>query len=109
MKEYEVLEVVDPKLVKVDSDKLKGKIEALRKERNTIDEVLKKFSSDIGGMSEYWNGTTGDMVSEELMKYISGFDKIREQLDKYIEFLEDVSNTYEAFDKYVSNQIGYYT
>jgi uncharacterized protein YukE len=105
MYNYEVNNVSNPKIVKIDSDALKTKIELLKNEKDEIDDVLNEFSKDIGGMPKYWSGTTGDMVNDELLKYVSRFVNISDQLAKYIKFLEDVSSTYEAFDNYLIEQI----
>jgi WXG100 family type VII secretion target len=99
--------VVDnPKFIRVDTDAIKTKMESLKTEKNTIDDVLNKFSSDIKGMPSYWNGSTADKVTEELNNYIATFVNISNQLEKYINFMQSVSDTYEAFDKYLIEQIG---
>ena len=98
--------VNNPKFIRVDTDAVKAKMEALKNEKLAIDDVLNKFSSDIKGMPSYWNGSTADKVTDELNKYVAGFVNISNQLEKYINFMQSVSDTYEAFDNYLIEQIG---
>ncbi len=100
--------IENPKFLNIDSDLLKAKIESLKKEKETIDGVFDDFSSNVSNLSEHWSGDTGDMVSSELKKYIEYFDSRKKTLESLIEFLQNVVNSYEAFDKYISNQAGYY-
>lgn len=101
--------VENPKFVRIDSEKLKEKIEALKAEKEKIDEVFDNFGTDVNGINNYWSGTSSDEITDKLKTYASNFEKISEQLNSYIEFLEQVSNTYEAFDKYIDNQVGNYS
>ena len=89
--------VIDnPKFLNIDSDVLKEKIEALKKEKEVIDGVFDDFTNNISNFSEYWSGDTGDMVNGELKKYIGYFDYRKKALNDLIEFLQNVVNSYEA-------------
>ena len=103
MDEYEVVE--NPGFIRIDSTMLKTKIESLKNEKNTIEEVLDKFSSDINGMDSYWSGTTADKISGDLKNYISGFVNINNKLNSYIDFLQSVVDKYEYFDNYINEKI----
>ncbi len=104
----ESIVIDNPKFLNIDSDVLKEKIEALKKQKEIIDSVYDDFTNNLSDFSEYWNGDTGDMIIEKLKKYTDGFDSKKKALNDMIDFLQNVVDSYEAFDKYISNQAGYY-
>ena len=105
---YENVYIENPKLLDIDSDILKQKIEELKVEKGKIDKAFDDFSDDMSHFSEWWSGETGDMINEELARYVKSFEIKKRELNDRIDFLQDVANSYEAFDKYIANQAGYY-
>lgn len=105
---YENVYIENPKLLNIDSDILKQKIEELKVEKEKIDKVFDNFTEDMSHFFEWWSGDTGDMINEELARYIKSFEIKRRELKDRIDFLQNVANSYEAFDKYIANQTGFY-
>ncbi len=100
--------IENPKMLNIDSVALKEKIEALKKQKEIIDSVYDNFTNNLSNFSEYWSGDTGDMISKDLREYADHFVDKKKALGDLIDFLQTVVDSYEAFDKYISNQAGYY-
>ena len=105
---FEEVVIDNPKKVNIDSDALKQKIEALKKQKEVIVSVYDDFTNNLSNFSEYWSGDTGDYISDDLKNYANKFITKTQALDNLIDFLQSVVDSYEAFDKYISNQAGYY-
>ncbi len=91
--------------IRIDTNTLKVKIQSLKEEKKKMDDVLENFKGESLKIDSYWSGNTGDTVKESLTGYTSQFDFISSKLEKYIYFLEKVSEAYENEDAGISKKI----
>ncbi len=91
--------------IRVDTNKIREKIEQLKVEKKKIDDVLESFKGDTLQIGDYWTGEAGDKANEKLVKYTNVFDHISNKLESYIQFLEKVALSYENKDNAIIKQI----
>lgn len=84
--------------IHVDPDGISTIITNLNTEKENIKRIYENFQTDTKGMVEYWAGTTGELVNTDLSKDILTFEKIIEEIEEYIKFLDNMLVAYKIMD-----------
>jgi len=84
--------------IHVDPDGISTIIANLNVEKENIKRVYENIQTDTKGMLEYWGGTTGELVNTDLSKDILVFDKIIQEIEDYIKFLDNMLVAYKIMD-----------
>lgn len=86
-------------------NEMEQKVLLLKEEKNKLDIVFQNITADGKGMTNYWNGNTGEHASLEFNEYIKKFKTISDSILSYINFLESSIAAYKLMDQTINSKM----
>ena len=85
--------------ISIDSMSVSDKLSSLQREITKLNELSELLKTKTETMKNSWQGEVADYILEEILKYKDAFDKIKEQNERYVTYVNKVATKYEAQDK----------
>ena len=89
----------------IEVELLQTKIDQLRVEKEKMGQVFSNIEDNIKEMTEYWKGNSGEKAYNILSEYSKDFTDILDQLEKRIEFIENVLAAYKQMDNLIKKKM----
>ena len=92
-------------IIFVDVNKLENAIGRLKAAKQRLEKVIESQSSCTDKLKDIWEGTTGEELNRALRVHNTDYKSILDNLNKRIEFMESVKNSYLTMDSNLYKKI----
>jgi len=91
--------------IKVNAASIGASLSAFQAQMTKLENLFDEVQAQTSQVSSYWAGKAGDETLVELLKFKNTFQKIDEQNQKYVTFLNNTIETYTASEENISATI----